>query len=276
MGDVRVGIAGWSYADWKGKVYPAPAPRGFDPLVYVTQHFNLVEVNSSFYGPPTPRTTEAWAARTPDGFLFTAKLWERFTHASEPFQPAEVQLFREGMAPLIQARKLGALLLQFPWAFHDGPAERERIRRIAGAFAGSVPLAIELRHRSWLDALDFIREQSLSFCNIDQPRSTTSITGTGLVTGSVGYVRLHGRNARSWFKRDAGRDDKYDYLYTTRELKEWADRIGTISADRVFVVTNNHFQGKAYINALQLKKLLGQGVEVPPTLAQAYPDAVGQ
>jgi uncharacterized protein YecE (DUF72 family) len=131
-----------------------------------------------------------------------------------------------------------------------------------------------VRHRSWLDALDFIREQRLSFCNIDQPRSSTSITGTNLVTGPVGYVRLHGRNAKAWFSKSAGRDEKYDYLYSPDELRTWVEAIGAMEAESLFVIANNHFQGKAVVNAIQLARALGKAVEAPEPLRSAYPDAL--
>lgn len=271
---LRVGPAGWSYEDWKGIVYPDPAPRGFDPLSYISRLFPTLEINSTFYRPAAARMTDAWARRTPDGFVFTAKLWERFTHAKETFTKEEARTFQEGLAPLLQAGKLGALLLQFPWFFQDAPDARDRIRRVADAFDGWAPLVIELRHRSWLDALDFLGALKLCFCNIDQPKSATAITGTDLVTGPVGYVRLHGRNAKAWFSKSAGRDQKYDYLYSQDELQDWADILKRMepSADAIFAITNNHFQGKAIANAIQLMKLLGlPAPDAPEALRRAYP-----
>ncbi len=273
MGKPLVGPAGWSYEDWKGIVYPSRAPRGFDPLVFIASFFGCVELNSTFYRPPTARMSESWARKTPDGFLFTAKLWERFTHDDEPFTDADVKLVQEGMAPLLASGKLAALLLQFPWSFKDGPDARDRVRRIADAFREWAPLVIEVRHRSWLDAFDFLDELKLSFCNIDQPRSSTSISGTHRVTGPVAYVRFHGRNAKAWFSKEAGRDEKYDYLYAPAEMKGWAEAIAGMRAERVFVILNNHFRGKAVVNALQLKRLLGQDASIPETLRDAYPAA---
>lgn len=265
-----MGPAGWSYEDWKGKVYPEPPPPGFDPLDYLARFFDCLEVNSTFYRPAFPRFAEAWARRTPDGFLFTVKAWQKFSHDPEGGTPAETRLFLEGLAPLFAAGKLGALLLQFPWFFQDAPASRERLRRTAEALADAAPLVVELRHRSWLEALDFLAGLGLSFCNIDQPRSSTAMTGTRHVTGPVGYIRLHGRNARAWFSREAGRDEKYDYLYSMEELAGWVEAARSMAAERVFVITNNHFQGKAVVNALQLRRALGQETPVPETLRSSY------
>jgi uncharacterized protein YecE (DUF72 family) len=208
LSQVFIGPAGWSYKDWEGKVYPHPSSPGFDPLAYLAQSFPCIEVNSSFYRPPSARMSEAWAKRTPDSFVFTVKAWERFTHDRETFTEGDARLFQEGIAPLLGAGKLGAILLQFPWFFRDDDKARDRIRRAADALRGWAPLVIELRHVSWLEALGFLRDQELNFCNIDQPQSSTAITGTRLVTGPVGYVRLHGRNAKAWFSKQAGRDEK--------------------------------------------------------------------
>lgn len=275
MGDFLIGPAGWSYKDWAGKVYPDPPPPGFDPLAYLAQSFPCLEINSSFYRPPTPAMSEAWAKRTPDAFVFTAKAWERFTHDREKFTEADARLFQEGLAPLLAAGKLGALLLQFPWFFEDGPAARDRIRRAADALRGWAPLVIELRHHSWLDALDFLRGQELNFCNIDQPKSSTAITGTRIVTGPVAYVRLHGRNAEAWFRKDAGRDEKYDYLYSREELRLWEEAIREMEAEKTFLILNNHFQGKAIANAFMLMKALGKAAVPPPPVQAAYGDVLG-
>lgn len=272
MADLYIGPAGWSYEDWKGRVYPEPPPRGFDPLAYLAGCFRCIEVNSSFYRPPGARMAEAWAKRTPDGFLFTLKAWERFTHDRAGFAEADVRMFRDGLAPLREAGKLGAILLQYPWFFRDSLESRDRLKRAADALRGDAPLVVEVRHRSWLGAFDFLKEHGLGFCNIDQPASAAALTGTNHVLGPVGYVRLHGRNAKAWFDPKAGRDEKYDYLYSQEELREWADRIREMGeADRLFVVTNNHFQGKAVANALQLARALGMAVEIPAPLASAFP-----
>ena len=273
MSELYIGPAGWSYDDWKGRVYPDPAPRGFDPLAYLAGLFNAIEVNSSFYRPPPARMTASWAARVPPAFRFTAKAWQRFTHDRDAFSQADLLQFREGFAPLVDAGKLAALLLQFPWFFRRSTESRDRLRRAAEALSTlGVPLVVELRHRSWLEEFDLLRSLKLSFCNIDQPPSAAALTGTRFVTGPVGYVRLHGRNAKAWFDPKAGRDDKYDYLYSSEELKPWTEAVAAMSeADSLFVITNNHFQGKAVVNAIQLARALGKEVDVPPALRAAYP-----
>ena len=274
MGDILVGSAGWSYKDWAGKVYPDPAPPGFDPLEYLSRYLPVIEVNSSFYRPPTARMSETWARRTPDAFVFTVKAWERFTHDKERFTAADARLFHEGIAPLLAAGKLGAILLQYPWFFRDGEGTRERIRRAVDALRGWAPLVIELRHTSWLDALDFVRGLELNFCNIDQPASSTAITGTRIVTGPIAYVRLHGRNAKAWFDKGAGVNEKYDYLYSREELRAWEEAVREMEAEKTFLILNNHFQGKGIANAFMLLRALGKDVAPPPAVQETYGDVL--
>lgn len=272
-GDLRIGPAGWSYDDWNGVVYPDARPPGFDELRFIAEHFNAVELNNTFYRPPPAKMTEGWVRRTEGrDFVFTAKLWRKFTHDPGPWSDADVRAFKEGLQPLAESGRLGALLAQFAWDFADGPAARERLKRIAEAFR-DVPLAVEVRHRSWLEALEYFTEIGVEFCNVDQPASSTSITGTRLLTGRVGYVRLHGRNRKAWFSKAAGRDEKYDYLYSREELATWVEAARELlaKAERVFVVTNNHFRGQAVVNALQLMlEMTGVKPAAPATLAKHY------
>ncbi|MBV8879724.1 MAG: DUF72 domain-containing protein [Planctomycetaceae bacterium] len=274
MTEILIGSAGWSYKDWAGIVYPKPLPKGFDELAYLAQFVDCIEINSSFYRPPTAAMGEAWARRTPDRLVFTAKVWERLTHDREPFSDADAKLYLQGITPLVRAGKLGALLFQYPWSFENTPAARDRVERAADALRGWAPLAIELRHSSWLNALDFLRGLNLNFCNIDQPPSSTSITGTRIVTGPVGYVRFHGRNAKAWFA-PSGRGDKYDYLYSREELRAWEEAIREMEAEKLFVILNNHFQGKGMANAFMLMRALGKERRPPPdTLRALYPDVL--
>ena len=125
---IRVGVAGWDYRDWKGVVYPEKKPRGFDPVRYLAQFLDLIEINSTFYRPVRPEVAERWAERVEDleGFRYSAKLWRRFTHErDEAWTTADVRAVRDGMRPLHRAKKLDALLVQFPWSFKNEEPSRE-------------------------------------------------------------------------------------------------------------------------------------------------------
>jgi uncharacterized protein YecE (DUF72 family) len=275
---LHIGTAGWSYPDWKGVVYPERVPESFDALRYLAAYLDVIEINSSFYRAPDPKHAERWAGAVLDleRFQFTAKLQKEFSHQPpEDWSSAAVTRFREGLAPLIDAGKLSALLIQFPFHFDARLVRLEHVKRLAATF-DQTPLVLEARHRSFLDpaVLRLMGELGLSFCNIDQPHSGTSIEPGARTTGPIGYFRMHGRNRAAWFKKGASRDEKYDYLYRPTELKSFVPLIRELMArtERTFVVANNHYLGKAPANALELKGLLeGLPVEVPDTLVRQYP-----
>ncbi len=280
---LRVGPAGWDYKDWAGIVYPDPKPRGFDPLSYLSRYFDTIEINSTFYRPVEGRVASGWAKRVEANrrFRFTAKLWRRFTHEREAaWARDEVRATREGLEALVDAGKLGAVLLQFPWSFRNDARSREWLDDLFRAFRG-LPLVLEVRHLSWNvpEVYESLTSQGVGFVNIDQPLFRNSIRPSATATAPTGYVRIHGRNYKDWFREKAGRDARYDYLYSADELAPWAERTQSLArAPRVkdvYVVANNHFVGKAPANALMLKSMLtGKPVDAPPALVQRYGEAL--
>jgi uncharacterized protein YecE (DUF72 family) len=267
---IHVGTAGWSYPDWEGIAYPKTKPA--ERLRTVARYLDCVELDSSFYRPPTARMTAAWAKAAPPEFRFLAKAWQRFTHERDsPWSRAERDLFLEGLAPLRE--RLDALLFQFPWSFRNDARNRDWLLRIADAFAGW-PVAVEVRHDSW--APDLFRERGLIYCNVDQPQLDHCLPPTEIATTETGYYRLHGRNAKNWFreKQDVY-GGRYDYLYSEAELDELLGKIRAVAGKttKTFVIFNNHKDAKAFSNALQLKAALTPGVAVraPATLVARYP-----
>jgi len=283
----RIGTAGWSYPDWRGVVYPKNPGRAFDPLRYLAAYVPAIEINSTFYQPPKPSVTERWAGVVHDlpRFRFTAKLYRGFTDQAPPdWSRDEVQAYLDGCRPLADAGVLAALLVQFPFYFDARYENLRHLATIAKVFA-EAPLVLEVRHRSFVsdENLRHIEEMGFSFCNIDQPQARTSIAPAARVTGRISYLRLHGRNAEAWFSyrgeattgtKRAGRDEKYDYLYSAEELSSFARIVRSLEerTDQVFVIANNHFAGKGLVNALELTSMLDlQTVEVPPSLVREYP-----
>lgn len=277
---IRIGSAGWSYPDWDGIVYPSRRSRDFDPLACLAAFLDCVEINASFYRIPNPGSAASWAERTApfERFLFTAKLWRGFTHEAlgpgDEAREAE-RAFREALQPLRDAGKLGALLVQFPYSFHDTPESRTRLGEILGRFA-DFPVVVEVRHSSWLkeEFTSYLREQGVAFCNVDQPALSSNIPPTAHVTAPTAYVRLHGRNAGAWFEEGAGRDRRYDYLYSAEELAGWAGRITSLAATAkdVIVIANNHYRGQGVANALELRSMIeGTKVQGPPGILDAFP-----
>ena len=274
---IRVGPAGWSYKDWEGIVYPEKPGKKFDPLEYLAGFFNTIEINSSFYRPPAVSTTKSWVQRVSQNrkFSFSAKLNRVFTHERGKATAKDERDFRKGFDVLAGAGKLGALLLQFPWSFKNTLENRQYLAGLFMRFA-EFPLVTEVRHGSWNQAsgLSFFADHIVGFCNIDQPVIGRSLAPSANVTGPVGYVRLHGRNYETWFAQSGGVEMRYDYLYNDHELNEWQKRIRKVAASshETYVILNNHYQGKAVVNALQIRaKMERRRVAVPENLASFYP-----
>jgi uncharacterized protein YecE (DUF72 family) len=287
---VRIGTAGWSYKDWEGIFYPSGMQhRKMHPLEYLARFFDTTEINTSFYGPIKAQLAKVWcrkvAAVNPD-FLFSAKLYRAFTHSPnavmEPTSAASIRptdedefRTREGLDVLASEGRLGALLIQFPVSFKNTSLNREYLDRLLRQFI-EYPCVVEVRDSSWDNAetLAAFAQKNVAFCNIDQPVMGRSLAPTEHVTASIAYIRLHGRNYDQWFDSD-NRNDRYNYLYNEKELAGWKERIENVAekAQTTYVITNNHFESKAGVNALELKAMVtGKRVAAPPTLVQKYPE----
>jgi uncharacterized protein YecE (DUF72 family) len=286
--------------------YPARRgrPKSFDELSFYAEHFDTVEVNSTFYGQPRADVTSGWAARTPAGFEFAVKLYQKFTHprmfrervegslpgAASPeaiealARPtaADLDEFKRGIDPLASSRKLGPLLAQFPASFKRTGSGEDYLAALLEAFAGYA-VAVELRHSSWSDAfgetLTLLNTFGAAWVHIDEPKFRFSIRQNYLpnVKGFY-YMRLHGRNAAQWWRHDTS-EDRYDYLYSDEELREFAE---TASAARelvkkAYLYTNNHFSAKSVANAAMIKRQLGEPIEgeYPPEFIERFPDLAG-
>jgi uncharacterized protein YecE (DUF72 family) len=288
--NIRIGTAGWSYKDWDGIFYPSGMQRRKQhALEYLARFFDTTEINTSFYGPLKPELAKLWCrkvAAVNKNFLFTAKLYRAFTHSPlsimEPTSAASIRpsdddesRTREGLDALANEGRFGALLIQFPISFKNTSLNREYLDRLLRQFI-EYRRVVEVRHSSWNDpaTLAAFAQKDVGFCNIDQPLLGRSLAPTEHVTGPIGYVRLHGRNYEQWFDSD-NRNDRYNYLYSEKELEGWKDRIRSVAsrAQKTYVITNNHFESKAGVNALELKAMIGgKRVLAPPTLLQKYPE----
>ncbi len=275
-GIIRIGPAGWSYPDWNGIVYPRGMPKSRHPLSLLSEWFDTVEVNSSFYRLPDPNHAVAWINQTSANprFLFTVKLWQGFTHEKEWPGDAAVRAYASGVLPFLDAGRLGAVLVQFPWSFRRTPETRKRLAQIVAAFR-ELPLAVEVRHRSW-DVPEFyasLNDLGIAFCNIDQPVLHDCIAPSEKVTARFAYARLHGRNAEHWFRAESGRNDRYNYLYKGAELDEWVEKIRNMKkqVNDLFMITNNHYRGQAVVNAIEMQSALGILRQHPaPWMAEHY------
>jgi uncharacterized protein YecE (DUF72 family) len=276
-GLVRVGTAGWSYEDWNKIVYPERPPRGFDRLTMMASLFDTNEINSTFYRIPPPRMVEGWVRKVEHNprFAFTAKLFRGFTHERDAGD-ADREAFVAAMAPLEEARRLGCVLVQFPMSFHSTTDNRSHLERTLERLA-PLPLAVEFRHASWNteDTRRLLEGHRAAFVNIDQPAISDNLPPTDHVTAPIAYFRFHGRNTEKWFGPKTSNEERYNYLYSPRELDPWVARIRGAAAKApggVYAVLNNHFRGQAVANALELQNLLtGETPSVPATLRSTYP-----
>lgn len=266
-------------------MYPRSRPASFSELAYLSRYIDCIELNSSFYAYPVVRNCESWVKQlegTP--FPFLVKLHRDFTHAKEPWQSVKafdqhVTAFLEGLEPLRAAKRLRLLLIQFPFSFVRNLANRTRLDQIVSAFA-SENLVVELRHCSWFEpeVLARFSARSISVATIDLPAASDHpLPVASHSAGPIGYLRLHGRNSEHWFRAESTRNQRYDYLYSSRELDDLAataQRLKT-NHDEVFVVTNNHFEGQAVANALQLRARLAPDEAIPMApviLREAFPE----
>jgi len=283
---IRIGTAGWSYPSgagkWTGIFYPEK--RSVDHLAFYSRYFNTVEVNNTFYRPPSAATTRVWAEKTSKDFLFAVKLYQKFTHpkmfeeatGDQPrLSGADFDQFEAGIEPLAEAGKLGPLLAQFPPSFKRDDVSMEHLQVLLERFS-PYQLVVELRHRSWTEDDSVVRlleANEAGWVRIDEPRFKTSIRHIPNV-GPVGYFRFHGRNFKTWWKGD--RETRYDYLYSAQKQATLAQQITEVAsaARNTHVVYNNHYGAKALANGLQMRLLLGQTIdaEIPQTLLDAYPD----
>ena len=261
---IYVGTSGWSYpkgeGTWKGYFYPTGK---IDELEYYSQFFNTVEINSSFYRPPNPGYVHNWVKRVPEGFLFTVKLWQKFTHPrmykeatgeEAAISPEDVDLFNRSLEPLVRYEKLGALLAQFPPSFKNDGYGQQILSAITRTF-GQYRMAVELSHHSWSDdknTVTLLRENNVAWLQIDEPKFQSSLAADVPITSDMAYFRFHGRNKEMWWRGNS--ETRYKYLYSPEEITELAGKVKR-AADQttlLFAFFNNHWQGYAPRNAISM------------------------
>ncbi|MFQ6012123.1 MAG: DUF72 domain-containing protein [Thermoplasmata archaeon] len=245
MGDIRLGCSGWDYEEWIGPFYER---RSASKLQAYASVFDTAEINSTFYRVPSPGMVMGWTTRSPGGMTFAAKVPRTVTHDRllkvEKGADREVQAYCDLMAPLLEAGKLGVLLLQLPprLRFREDPT-----RAFLEALPADFPFAIEFRNESWMvpEAFDLLREFRVAYTVVDEPLLPPEVH----VTSSLAYFRWHGHGVDPW----------YDYRYTPEELEPWVPRLEETAreADAVYGYFNNHFHGYAPENCLEVLDMLG-------------------
>jgi uncharacterized protein YecE (DUF72 family) len=280
-----------------GRFYPKGVGTAEARLRYYATQFPLVEVDATYYAPPTERNSRLWAERTPADFVFDVKAFAPLTthHATTDRLPPELRgalppelgakrrlahaeldedflelvwdLHRRELAPLAEAGKLGAVLFQFPPWFTVGEANRDYLRRIPARLPGW-RAAVEFRGGGWMEppaaagTLALLERAGLSYVCVDEPQTArTSTPPVVAATAPLAYVRLHGRNADTWNITSGAASDRFKYLYGDDELEEWVPQVGELArqASSVHVLFNNNYEDWGMQNARRMAQLLGVG-----------------
>jgi uncharacterized protein YecE (DUF72 family) len=247
---IWLGTSGYSYPDWVGGFYPACLRPG-KMLSYYTQHFPLVELNFTFYRPPTAAMLARLAEQTPDGFQFIVKMPRTLSHEEKP---DDLPGFRLALEELERRARLLGVLCQLPQAAHNSSRHRAWLERLATELPGK-RLAVEFRHHSWAhpEVNAWLGERSMHLVSVDVP-DLPGLYPRGLVHSTpLLYLRLHSRQAENWYKSDVNR---YDYSFSDQELSEWIQAIRGSMSETVFILFNNCKRSQAAANAQRMRELL--------------------
>ncbi|MEI6452581.1 MAG: DUF72 domain-containing protein [Actinomycetes bacterium] len=302
---ILVGSCSWTDPTLiaSGRFYPRGVTSAEARLRYYAEQFPIVEVDSTYYAPPSERNSALWAARTPEGFVFNVKAYalltghparvERLPAWLREALPAEAlakknayrkdvgedaveklwELHRRALAPLADAGKLGAVLFQFPPWFVSSEVNATYVRELPRRLPGWT-LAVELRGGGWMDqqaaagTLRLLEEAGLAYVCVDEPQGFRSSTpATVAATAPLAIVRLHGRNASTWDAKTKVASDRFKYLYTDAELSEWVPQVRELArqAQTVHVLFNNNYEDWGMRNARRMAQMLG--VETGPSQA---------
>lgn len=275
---LRCGLSGWSPSSGKELLSNGTRARAPHPLVTLARYFDSVEINSTFCEMPRPEISRLWLRKVAENpqFVFTASLSRQFTHERQ-LEPEAVRQFHEGLYPLLNAGKLGALVMHFPWSFRFTRENRDHLLALRRTFH-EFPLVAEMRHESWAadEAIGAFIDHKIGFVNIDQPHSVKAMPPTSFLTSAVGYVRLQGRRDARWHMEfeQQKRSERQSYLYSSAELQEWCRRIEEVRryASQTFVVFGNDTGSRSLLNALQLEAMLGlEKLTPPPSFLRQFP-----
>jgi uncharacterized protein YecE (DUF72 family) len=238
------GCAGWSYKEWIGPLYDS----GKSMLQQYSSIFDTVEIDSSFYRPLDEGTILGLTRYTKRGFMFSAKVYQKFTHdlrlkLNEKSQ-SELEGFVQLFDPLLTQDRLGCFLVQLPPSLKR---DDQLLENFLSALPHRYDYVVEFRHESWLDdaVWRILSKYETAYCIVDEPLLPPDIH----ITSSIGYIRWHGHGERPW----------YDYRYTQQQLREWVPRIKEVQENtkRTFAIFNNHFHGYAPENCIQTMEMLG-------------------
>ena len=250
--NIQIGTSGYSFDSWEGIFYP-PGLAPKDRLSFYARHFGVVEINATFYGLLSPAVFSSMAEKTHEGFGFVVKANRKTTHERRDVEVAG--RFREAVWPLIEAGQFEGVLAQFPWSFRNTPVNQAYLTACRERM-GALPYFAEFRHQSWLapGVQELLQRNQIGFVCVDEPQIGGMMPPVIQATTNTGYIRLHGRNAKSWW----GPGPRYDYLYSLQELKGWGQKAKALDGQtqKTFLFFNNCHVGQAVKNAQVLQRML--------------------
>lgn len=253
---IYVGTSGYSYKDWKGTFYSDDIKDG-DMLPFYAQSYNFTEINSTYYKMPSYFVFKNLNIKTPENFVFSVKAFGGFTHSRDASSEDAIK-FNEALKPIKEAGKLGCVVFQYPYSFHNTPQNVNYLEGVREKFKDE-DIVFEFRNSAWTkqETMGFLLERNIGYICVDEPDIKGLIKPVVAVTSDVGYVRFHGRNVEKWYNHNEAYE-RYDYLYSEDELKEWIERLNYINngSKKTFVAFNNHFRAQGAKNASMLKRLL--------------------
>jgi uncharacterized protein YecE (DUF72 family) len=261
---VYVGTSGYSFPDWVGPFYPA-GTRNENMLPFYAERFPAVEINVTYYRMPDRPLFERMVRRTPEGFRFVVKGYKGMTHDPEEWKGGAIcEPFLRALEPLRDAGRFSGLLLQFPWSFRNREESRRHLNELRRRLP-EIPLFAEFRRDDWNrpPVFRFLEDRRIGFCSVDEPDLEGLMPPVHRITNGQAYVRLHGRNRDAWWGRSS--KDRYDYLYSKEQLREWVAKIRSTLAktEYTFIFFNNCYAGQAADNARVMQELMFEGDRRP-------------
>lgn len=257
---IKIGTSGYSFLDWVGPFYPPGIQRG-KMLDYYIQHFNVVEINSSYYNIPHPKIFENMIKKVPPGFEFFVKAHKSLTHERENIL-TQTAKFVEAIQPLRDAKMLSGVLLQFPFSFKYSQKNLTYLKR-ARELLPNCNVIVEFRQRGWVreDVFDMLKRNDMAYCCVDEPPLENLVDPDAIATTDMGYIRFHGRNRKDWW---SGGAERYNYLYDENQLQEWSKKINGIKriTNNIYMFFNNCHHGQAVKNAKMMADILQVNIGV--------------
>ncbi|HEU25112.1 MAG: DUF72 domain-containing protein [Mesoaciditoga sp.] len=247
---MKIGTSGFSFPDWIGNVYPENTKKENMFSEYLKLGFDAVEINFTYYSMPYPKTMSALSQKTDQDFSFCVKLHKSFTHEYDQDLKSLYLKFLDGIRPLIEDKKFGCLIGQFPYSFKRSRESVEYLLKLKDIV--DVPLVIEFRNDLWNDPeiFEMLVKHDISIIGVDLPK-IRGLKMNEKPFGKISYFRFHGRNV-NWFTDEMRR---YDYMYSEEELFQLAKNV-LDTPEPIYVFFNNCHNGQAAKNAIQFSAII--------------------